>query len=154
MRLESGDKAPDFMMVTGEGTSKVASEDLKGKRYVIYFYPKDDTPGCTTEACDFRDNMERLTSSEVKVIGVSPDTLASHDKFKDKYDLNFELASDPEHEIAEKFGAWGEKNMYGKKSMGIIRSTFLISPDQKIEKAWYNVRAKGHVDKVLSEIEK
>lgn len=152
MRLEEGQKVPEFTMVVDEG-AKISSEDLKGQKYVIYFYPKDDTPGCTTEACDFRDNMERLSSKNVKVIGVSPDEIASHDKFREKYDLNFDLASDPDHEVAEKFGAWGEKSMYGKKSMGIIRSTFLVGPDQKIEKAWYNVRAKGHVDRVLQEID-
>jgi len=153
MRLEEGQIVPDFTMVIGD-SQQISSNDLKGERYVLYFYPKDNTPGCTTQACDFRDNMERISGKNVKVIGISPDNLASHDKFREKFNLNFDLAVDPEHQVAEKFGAWGEKNMYGKKSMGIIRSTFIVGPDQKIEKTWYNVRAKGHVDKVLTEIEK
>lgn len=153
MRLEAGQKAPEFSLITG-ASAKISSDDLVGKRYVIYFYPKDDTPGCTTEACDFRDNMARLSEKDVRVIGVSPDDITSHRKFKEKYGFDFDLGSDPDHQVAERFGAWGEKNMYGKKSMGIIRSTFLVAPDQTIEKAWYNVRAKGHVDKVMIEVYK
>lgn len=123
-------------------------EDFKGKKVVLYFYPKDNTSGCTQEACDFRDNFNRLTSKAV-VIGVSPDSIKSHINFQTKHGLNFILLSDPEHKLAEEFGAWGEKSMYGKKYMGIIRSTFIINEDGKIQKEWRKVKVKGHVDEVI-----
>ena len=123
-------------------------DDFKGKNEILYFYPKDDTPGCTIEACDFRDNFNRLTNNAT-VVGVSPDDVKSHKKFQEKHGLNFILLSDPEHKLAEQFGAWGEKSMYGKKYEGIIRSTFLIDPDGEIKKAWRDVKVKGHVDEVL-----
>lgn len=125
--------------------------DFKGQNVVLYFYPKDNTPGCTQEACDFRDNFNRLTS-RATLIGVSPDSIKSHIGFKEKQGLNFILLSDPEHKLAEVFGAWGEKSMYGKKYMGIIRSTFYLDKDGKIEKEWRNVKAKGHVEEVLTYI--
>lgn len=123
-------------------------KDFARKKVVLYFYPKDNTPGCTQEACDFRDNFNRL-SSKATVIGVSPDSVKSHIGFQAKQGLNFILLSDPDHKLAEAFKAWGEKSMYGKKYMGIIRSTFILSPDGKIEKEWLNVKVKGHVDEVL-----
>ena len=125
--------------------------DFRGKKVVLYFYPKDNTSGCTQEACDFRDNYNRLTSKAV-VIGVSPDSIASHKKFQEKQGLNFILLSDPEHILAEKFGAWGEKSMYGKKYFGIIRSTFILDEQGKIEKEWRKVKVKGHVEEVLESI--
>ncbi len=119
-----------------------------GKRIVLYFYPKDNTSGCTQEACDFRDNMNRLTS-KATIIGVSPDSIKSHQKFKEKQDLNFILLSDTEHKLAEAFEVWKEKSMYGRKYMGIERSTFIISADGEIEKEWRKVKVKGHVDEIL-----
>lgn len=123
--------------------------DLKGT-IVLYFYPKDNTPGCTQEACDFRDNFNRLTSL-AKVIGVSPDSIESHKKFREKQELNFTLLSDPEHILAEKFGVWQEKSMYGRKYMGINRSTFIIK-DGEIVKSWNGVKVKGHVDEVIDSL--
>ncbi len=123
--------------------------DFKGKRIVLYFYPKDNTSGCTQEACNFRDNINRITSY-AEVIGVSPDSIKSHLNFRDKQDLNFILLSDDEHKLAEAFQVWKEKSMYGKKYMGIERSTFVISPDGKIEKEWRKVKVNGHVDEVIN----
>ena len=123
--------------------------DFKGQKVVLYFYPKDNTSGCTQEACDFRDNFNRLTSKAV-VIGVSPDSIKSHKKFKENHDLNFILLSDTEHQLAEQFGVWKEKSMYGRKYMGIERSTFVLDKDGNIEKEWRNVKVKGHVDEVLA----
>ncbi len=122
--------------------------DFRGKRLVLYFYPKDNTSGCTQEACDFRDNINRITSKAV-VVGVSPDSIKSHKKFKENQELNFILLSDSEHKLAEAFGVWKEKSMYGRKYMGIERSTFVISPEGSIEKEWRKVKVKGHVDEVL-----
>lgn len=134
------------------GTEKEYSlSDFKGKRMVLYFYPKDNTSGCTQEACDFRDNFNRLTSKAV-VIGVSPDSIKSHIKFKEKQELNFTLLSDVEHKLAEAFGAWGEKSMYGRKYFGIIRSTFILNENGEIEKEWRKVKVKGHVEEVLQEL--
>ena len=116
---------------------------------VLYFYPKDDTPGCTKEACAFRDAEKKLAKSDATVLGVSPDDVASHVKFRDKYSLNFPLLADPDHKIAEKYGAWREKNMYGKKSMGIQRSTFLIDAAGKVAKVWKRVKVDGHDQQVL-----
>ena len=121
---------------------------LSGGRKVLYFYPKDNTSGCTKEACDFRDNMSRLTPY-VEVIGVSPDSIASHQKFQQKQGLNFTLVADTEHELATKYGVWKEKSMYGRKYMGIERSTFVIDAQGNIEKEWRKVKVAGHVDEVL-----
>lgn len=121
---------------------------FKGERVVLYFYPKDNTSGCTQEACDFRDNFNRLTG-KATVIGVSPDSIKSHKKFKQDHDLNFILISDPEHSLAEAFSVWKEKSMYGKKYMGIERSTFILDKEGEIEKEWRNVKVNGHVDEVL-----
>ncbi len=123
--------------------------DYKGERVVLYFYPKDNTSGCTQEACDFRDNINRITQFAT-VIGVSPDSIKSHKSFKEKQGLNFVLLSDPEHVLAEKFGVWKEKSMYGKKYMGIERSTFVLDKSGSIEKEWRKVKVKGHVDEVIN----
>ena len=122
--------------------------DFKGQKVILYFYPKDNTSGCTQEACDFRDNINRLTSFAT-VIGVSPDSIKSHLKFKEKQDLNFVLLSDPEHKLAEAFNVWVEKSMYGRKYMGIERSTFVLDENLNVIKEWRKVKVKGHVDDVI-----
>lgn len=138
--------------ITSQGEEKEFTlNEFKGQKIILYFYPKDNTSGCTQEACNFRDNMNRLTSHAV-VIGVSPDSVKSHLKFREKQNLNFILLSDTEHTLSEMFGAWGEKSMYGKKYMGIIRSTFFINEQGGIEKEWRKVKVKGHVDEVLNYI--
>lgn len=146
--VEEGTKAPAFTLTADDGT-KVKLADLKGTPVVLYFYPADDTPGCTREACAFRDRSAELKKLGAKVFGVSPDTVESHVKFRDKFKLNFPLLADPDHAVAEKFGAWREKNMYGKKRMGIARSTFLIGPDGIVKKAWKAVRVDGHDQYVI-----
>ncbi len=150
--LKEGNKAPDFRLkgVDEKGKEKdFTLKDFKGKKVILYFYPKDNTPGCTVEACDFRDNFKSLSGSGVVVLGTSPNSVNSHKKFWEKQGLNFTLLSDPDKKIAEKYGAFGEKKMYGKVTKGIIRSTFLINESGKIEKKWNNVKAKGHVEKVI-----
>ena len=122
--------------------------DFKGQKVILYFYPKDNTSGCTQEACDFRDNINRLTSFAT-VIGISPDSIKSHLKFKEKQSLNFILLSDPEHKLAEAFNVWVEKSMYGRKYMGIERSTFVLDENLNIIKEWRKVKVKGHVDEVI-----
>ncbi|MBO8430950.1 thioredoxin-dependent thiol peroxidase [Spirochaetes bacterium] len=137
-----------------DGNEKEFSLDnFKGERVILYFYPKDNTSGCTQEACDFRDNMNRLTQYG-KVIGVSPDSIKSHKSFKEKQSLNFILLSDTEHKLAEDFGVWKEKSMYGRKYMGIERSTFILNTDGSIEKEWRKVKVKGHVDEVIDYLKK
>ena len=132
-----------------EGNEKEFSlNDFKGQKVILYFYPKDNTSGCTQEACDFRDNINRLTSYAT-VIGISPDSIKSHKSFKEKQSLNFILLSDPEHKLAEDFEVWKEKSMYGRKYMGIERSTFILDKNGKIEKEWRKVKVKGHVDEVI-----
>ena len=148
---EVGKKAPAFSLKDDQNQSVKLSE-LKGQPVVVYFYPKDDTPGCTREACAFRDRSKELTKAGTIVLGVSPDTVESHVKFKTKYELNFPLLFDKDHKVAEKYGAWREKNMYGKKSMGIQRSTFLIDADGKIAKIWKRVKVDGHDEQVLAAI--
>lgn len=144
--------APDFELPDQDGQLHKLS-DYRGKPVVLYFYPKDDTPGCTTEACGFRDVFQEINKRNAVILGVSPDGLASHEKFSKKYDLPFDLLADEDHAVAEKYGAWGEKNMYGKKSMGIIRSTWLIGPDGKVKKVWKKVKADGHWDQVLEALD-
>ena len=137
-----------------EGNEKDFSlSDFEGKKVVLYFYPKDNTSGCTQEACDFRDNINRITNY-AEVIGVSPDSIKSHKSFKEKQGLNFILLSDSEHLLAEEFEVWKEKSMYGRKYMGIERSTFVIDKDGKIEKEWRKVKVKGHVDEVIEYLTK
>jgi len=152
MAIEEGKAAPAFTLKDTDG-NKVALKDLKGKNVVVYFYPKDDTPGCTKEACGFRDLWGDIEKTGTVVLGVSPDDAASHRKFVDKYQLPFTLLSDPDKKVMEKYGAWGEKNMYGKKTMGVIRSTVLIGPDGKVKKHWRRVaKAETHPEKVLEAI--
>ena len=132
-----------------DGSEKEYSlNDFKGQKVILYFYPKDNTSGCTQEACDFRDNINRLTNYAT-VIGVSSDSIKSHKSFKEKQSLNFILLSDPEHKLAEEFEVWKEKSMYGRKYMGIERSTFILDKNGKIEKEWRKVKVKGHVDEVI-----
>ncbi len=150
-RLEAGDKAPAFSLPDQDG-KKVALKDLKGKPAVIYFYPADDTPGCTKEACQFNENLTTFNRAGVKVIGISPDGAIKHNRFREKYGLRFPLLSDPEHKAMGAYGAWGEKTLYGKKTVGVIRSTFLLDDKGVITRAWYNVRADGHAAKVLEEL--
>ena len=149
MAAEEGKKAPAFSMPT-DGGGKVALKDLKGKKVVLYFYPKDDTPGCTKEACGFRDNLPDFSKIDAEIIGVSKDPVAKHDKFKAKYELPFTLASDEDGKVCEAYGTWVEKSMYGKKYMGIDRATFLIDETGKIAKIWRKVKVPGHVEEVLA----
>lgn len=151
MPLQPGDKAPVFTLAT-DGGGKVKLPELKGQTVVLYFYPKDDTSGCTKEACGFRDNMARLTKAGAVVIGVSKDSVASHDKFKAKHDLNFTLGSDEDGKVCEAYGTWIEKSMYGRKYMGIDRATFLIDGKGVIRKVWRKVKVPGHVDEVLAAV--
>ncbi|MDE3008944.1 MAG: thioredoxin-dependent thiol peroxidase [Acidobacteriota bacterium] len=148
-RLEAGSKAPTFTLSDHAGRS-VALSDFRGQRVVLYFYPADDTPGCTKEACQFNDALRAFADLNVTVLGVSPDDAASHDAFRQKYGLNVNLLSDPTKKVMTAYGAFGEKMLYGKKVQGVIRSTFLISDKGVIERAWYNVRADGHAAKVLA----
>ncbi len=152
MKLNIGDRAPDFTLTDHDG-SEVTLSGLRENPIVVYFYPKDDTPGCTTEACDFRDNMARITSAGATVLGISSDSAKSHQRFREKYELPFPLLVDEDHAIMEFYGAWGEKKMYGRVFKGLIRSTFLIDREGNIAEAWYNVKAKGHVDKVMAALE-
>ncbi len=150
--LQEGDKAPDFELPT-DGGGTVNLSHFHGRKVVLYFYPKDDTPGCTTEAIDFTAAVPAFAKAEAVVVGVSPDTTASHEKFKAKHDLGVILASDPDRKVIERYGAWGEKMMYGRTTMGVIRSTFLIGADGTIRRIWRNVRVKDHVAAVLAAAE-
>ena len=148
-RIVEGKKAPDFSLEDTDG-KRVSPGDFKGKDVVVYFYPKDDTPGCTKEACGFRDGWKDLKRAGVEVLGVSADSSASHKKFAAKYTLPFTLLSDPGHKVMEKYGAWGEKVLYGKKTTGVIRSTVWVGPDGKVKKHWARVRdAATHPDAVI-----
>lgn len=151
-RLEVGDTAPAFSLKDDAGNT-VSLSDFAGKRVVVYFYPRANTPGCTTEACDFRDAMEQLNDSEVVVLGISPDQPDALAKFREDHDLNFPLLSDPEKETLTAYGAFGEKNNYGKKVQGVIRSTFVVEPDGKVSVAKYNVKATGHVARIIKELD-
>ena len=147
-RLEAGQPAPGFSLQADDGTT-VDLASLRGTTVALYFYPKDDTTGCTAQACEFRDMRADYDAAGVRVIGVSPDPLKSHTKFRDKYELPFTLLSDPEHEAAEAYGVWVEKSMYGRTYMGIERSTFVIGPDGILKEALYKVKPKGHAASVL-----
>ena len=149
--IEAGQTAPPFTLTADDG-SRVKLADLRGAPIVLYFYPKDDTPGCTREACAFRDRHKELAKLGAKVFGVSADDITSHEKFRDKFRLNFPLLADVDHRVAEKYGAWREKNMYGKKSMGIVRSTFLIDAQGKVAKVWKRVQVDGHDEQVLESL--
>jgi peroxiredoxin Q/BCP len=148
MSLKIGDRAPDFTLPT-DGGGKVRLAALKGKNVVLYFYPKDDTSGCTKEACGFRDAMPDFSRVDAAIIGVSRDSVKAHDKFKQKYSLPFLLASDEGGEVTEKYGVWVQKSMYGRKYMGIERTTFLIDGKGVIRGLWPKVKIDGHVDEVL-----
>jgi len=149
MSVKPSDKAPDFSLPT-DGNGKVSLSKLKGKKVILYFYPKDDTSGCTAEACGFRDSLPKFGKSDAVVIGISRDSVASHDKFKKKYDLPFTLASDEDGKVCEAYGTWAEKSMYGRKYMGIERATFLIDPKGAIRNIWRKVKVTGHVEEVLA----
>ena len=151
--LDVGDKVPSTRLPSSSGKD-VALTDYKGKKIVLYFYPKDDTPGCTQEACEFRDAMKTYEGLNTVIIGISKDPLSSHDKFMEKYQLPFELLSDEKLELLEAFGVWKEKSMYGKTFLGINRSTFLIDENGVIVKAWRSVKVSNHVATVLEEIKK
>jgi len=147
--LKAGDKAPNFTLISDKD-EQVSMTDFLGKSdVVLYFYPKDNTSGCTKEACSFRDNLEKIEVKNAVVIGVSPDSVKSHQNFKNKHELNFVLLSDPEQKVAEAYGAWGEKNMYGRKYFGILRSTFIIGKDGIIKHVFKKVKTAVHGEEVL-----
>ncbi len=151
--LDAGQSAPAFTLPSDDA-SEVSLTALRGKKVILYFYPKDSTPGCTTQACDLRDAMARIENQGAVVLGVSPDSIASHVKFKTKYDLNFPLLSDGEHEVAKAYGVWKEKSMYGKKFWGVERSTFIIDEEGRVQEAWRKVSPKGHADAVAEVLKK
>lgn len=147
-QVEIGQAVPDIELPASNGETVKLSQ-FRGKKVVLYFYPKDSTPGCTREACDFRDAHEDFGASDTVIIGISPDSIKSHLKFIEKQGLPFLLLSDPDKEAAQAFGVWQEKSMYGRKYMGIVRSTFLIDREGKLAQEWRNVKVKGHIDEVL-----
>lgn len=146
--LSPGDRAPAFSLQGDDGKTHTLKE-FSGKTLILYFYPKDNTPGCTAQACELRDEAATFKKRKAVVVGVSPDSVASHGKFRDKHGLDFLLLADPDHAVAEKYGAWGDKVLYGKKYKGIIRSTFVIDGDGKIQSAHYKVSPKGHASLIL-----
>ena len=151
--LEVGTKAPDFTLPSDDGSS-VKLSGLRGKPVLLYFYPRDDTPGCTREACAFRDRKDEISKLGAAVLGVSPDAPESHQKFRDKFSLNFPLLADTDHAVAARYGAWREKTRFGKKSMGIQRSTFLIDADGVIRNVWKSVKVDGHDEQVIAALGK
>ena len=150
-RLAPGDPAPDFTLPDADGNT-VTLSSLRGRRVIVYFYPAAMTPGCTKQACDFRDSLQGLAAAGFAVLGISPDSPAKLARFREKEGLNFPLLSDPEHKVLEAYGAYGEKMLYGKKSVGVIRSTFVVGPDGRLEKAQYAVKATGHVARLRAEL--
>ncbi|HEX5292809.1 MAG TPA: thioredoxin-dependent thiol peroxidase [Streptosporangiaceae bacterium] len=151
MRLAPGDPAPDFTLSDADG-NQVTLSSLRGQRVIVYFYPAAMTPGCTTQACDFRDSEQSLAAAGLAVIGISPDSPARLAKFREKESLNFPLLSDPDHATEEAYGTYGEKVTYGKKTVGVIRSTFVVGADGRIEQAHYGVKATGHVARLRQEL--
>jgi peroxiredoxin Q/BCP len=149
--LKSGDKAPDFEGVNQDG-KKVGLQDFSGKKLILYFYPKDNTPGCTAESCNLNDNYNAWLEKGYEVLGVSPDSVESHRKFKEKFNLEFDLLADTEKEILQAYGAWGEKNMYGKKYMGVLRTTFIIDENGVIEDVFRKVKTKDHTNQILKSL--
>jgi thioredoxin-dependent peroxiredoxin len=150
-QLEPGAQAPAFSLPDQDGNT-VSLDDFKGGKVIVYFYPKDDTPGCTKEACQFNDNLHGFQRAGVPVVGISADDAASHRAFREQYGLRFPLLSDLDHQVMEAYGAWGQKNLYGKTTVGVLRSTFLIDEQGRVQHAWYNVKADGHAEKVLAEV--
>jgi peroxiredoxin Q/BCP len=146
--LAEGQPAPDFSSATDSG-EQVTPQDFAGKHVILYFYPKDDTPGCTIEACNFRDNIGRVQGEDAVVLGISLDTVESHQKFRDKFELPFTLLSDPDHRVSDAYGVYGEKEFMGRKYMGIDRATFIIGPDGTLEKVFAQVNPNGHADEVI-----
>lgn len=147
--IEAGQEAPDFTLADTDG-NPVALHSLRGSPVVLYFYPKDDTPGCIKEACSFRDRQSELAALGAKVLGVSPDTVESHVRFRDKFSLNFPLLADPDHRVADQYGAWREKNRFGKTLMGIQRSTFLIGSEGVVRRVWKNVKVDDHDQQIIA----
>ena len=150
-KLQTGDRAPAFTLPDHD-ERPVSLADFAGRQVVVYFYPADDTPGCTKEACQFNDNLQALERAGVAVVGISPDSAAKHQRFRAKHGLAFPLLTDADHAVMAAYGAYGEKTLYGKKTVGVIRSTFLVGPDGTVQRAWYHVRADGHAAKVLAEV--
>ena len=150
-KLAPGDPAPDFTLPDHD-EQPVSLGDFAGRQVVVYFYPADDTPGCTKEACQFNDNLRAFEEAGVAVVGVSPDGAAKHRRFREKHGLTFPLLTDADRSVMSAYGAYGEKTLYGKKTVGVIRSTFLVGPAGAVQRAWYHVRADGHAAKVLAEI--
>ena len=150
-KLAPGDVAPDFSLADADGQT-VTLSGLRGQRVIVYFYPAAMTPGCTKEACDFRDNLGVLAGAGLTVLGISPDSPQKLAKFRDKESLNFTLLADPDREVLRAYGAYGEKMNYGKKTVGVIRSTFVIGTDGRVERAYYNVRATGHVERLRKDL--
>jgi thioredoxin-dependent peroxiredoxin len=149
--LDQGDPAPSFILPDQDG-KPVSLDDFRGRKVLVYFYPADDTPGCTKEACQFNDNLAAFQAAGVPVLGISPDDAASHQRFRGKYGLQFTLLTDADHRVMDAYGAWGEKTTYGRTSVGVLRSTFLVDEQGRIERAWRNVRADGHAAAVLAEL--
>lgn len=152
-KLKVGDKAPDFEGVN-QNDNKVSLNDFAGKKLILYFYPKDNTPGCTAESCNLNENYDSWLDKGYEVVGVSPDSVESHKKFADKFDLQFNLIADTEKEILQAYGAWGEKNMYGKKYMGVLRTTFVINENGVIQEIFEKVKTKDHTNQILKTINK
>jgi len=150
-RLEPGDEAPDFTLPDADG-KQVSLSSLRGQQVIVYFYPAAMTPGCTKEACDFRDSIQSLAAAGVTVLGISPDAPARLAKFRDRDHLNFPLLSDPDHKVEQAYGAYGEKTLYGKTTVGVIRSTFVVDEQGKIAHAYYNVKATGHVARLRKDL--
>lgn len=150
-KLKVGDKAPDFAGINQNG-EKVSLKDFAGKKLILYFYPKDNTPGCTAESCNLNDNYNDWLDKGFEVLGVSPDSVKSHQNFKNKYNLKFDLIADTEKEMLQKYGAWGEKNMYGKKYMGVLRTTFIIDEKGVIEEIFEKVKTKDHTNQIIKSL--
>jgi peroxiredoxin Q/BCP len=150
--LEAGAQAPDFELVDHRG-QRIRLRDLRGKRVVLYFYPRDGTPGCTREACSFRDVYAKLQKAGVVVLGVSPDPPESHARFRQRHRLPFPLLSDPEGKVAQAYGAWAQKTLYGRKRWGVARTTFLVGPDGRVERVWRRVKPDGHGEEVLAALQ-
>lgn len=151
--LAFGDKAPDFTLMSDKDEEVTLSGFFGNSNVVVYFYPKDNTPGCTSEACSFQDSLESIRAKDTVVLGISPDSVKSHQNFIGKYNLSFTLLSDPEHKVAEKYFAWAEKKLYGRTYFGIVRSTFIINKEGRIQKSFYKVNVDGHVDEVMKILE-